>query len=572
MMLPNSIAICFTLYLVFGEATFVSIPFKKRWYDNKNKPLMEKKSHLIIRNANAYVKRESPDAYFDVETKYNQLFYEVEMKIGSQKGPVTLLLDTGSSDIIVNSAENNQCIAEDDSGEDDGDDADDQNDQSLQKREDYAGAICIVQDGSGSKFTSELTTSSFASSSTAVDPTNSPSEYPKLKKNIKYASDNDDYLNAIAPKIDPLYDCFSFGVFNQSSSDTFEKTNVPLDIEYYDGLGAIGMYGKDTVYLGDVEIPQTIIGLNTESYLAKGVLGIGFSSNQNAFQNGHPKYDSFPEHLTNIGLINKPVFSIYGMYGKPNSVLFGAYDKSAYIKDKGLTLVPIAAYNPGTKVGDAPYYVSLTVSSISFTSSKLENLLIASGKAVALLDTGASYSTVPYYILNEILTKFGFKWSSQLETFVISESEIPKEQVFLTFDFQSAKIEIPLIDFTYPIVDGQTLSNTGLRSISIEAGNDDTFILGDDFLNSVYLIVDQKEKTAALGQANPNKHDSDIQIVNDNIADALKSPEYDETYGYKGVKKLSLVIVDDPNDIETVKNLDKNLQLYQPGLGNDLDW
>ncbi|TID15455.1 hypothetical protein CANINC_004421 [Pichia inconspicua] len=558
MMLPTSIAIWLAVISNIGEAAYVNLPFQKRWYDHQNRPLSENKSYLTIKNRNIHVKRESPDAYFQVETKFNQLFYEVELEIGSQKDPVTLLLDTGSSDIIINTANNPECQAADVDN--------DQNVQNLQKRNAPVDVICIQ--ASATKIISD----SIASSNSDISANRNTSDYPRLNKTIKYASDNDDYLMAIAPKVDPLYDCYSFGVFNYSESNSFEITNVPLDIEYYDGSGAVGIYGKDTIYLNDVEIPYTTIGLNTKSYLAKGVLGIGFNFNENAFQNGYPKYESFPEHLKTLGLTNRAVYSIYGVYGKRNSILFGAYDKSAYIEEKGLTLIPIVAYNPGTKVGEGPFYVSVTLSSISFTSSKLSNEIIASGNAIALLDTGASYSTVPYYVLNEILTKFDFKWSSQLETFVISESDIPKDQTFLTFNFQSAKVEIPLIDFTYPIIDGQTLSNTGLRSISIEGGDDDRFILGDDFLSSVYLIVDQEAQSAALGQANPNKDDTNIQIVENTIIDAIKSPEYDEVYNNSDHGRLMLTTVDNPNHIQTIESFGQNIQLYQPGLGNDLKW
>lgn len=535
------------------ESSFVHIPIvKKRFnskeFNHKDYELINE-PHFFLHNTNKLVKREDTDASFEMEIKFDQIFYEATFNVGSNKDQITVLVDTASSDLIINSYDNIQCQADADSNADN-------DDNELFKRD------------------NDNEENNYEAINYCIHP------YPTLKKReISYSPTNEVYIEKLESQIDSVFNCTKYGVFNENNSSSFQNLSIPLNIEYGDGTMATGYYGIDNIYFNNIKISNITIGLNINSYREMGILGIGFKSNENSFQNGYNEYDNFPIQLKNQDLINKIVYSFYAPYSSKNlntnSILFGAYDSTGFIKSKGLTLLPLINYNINPKNGDGPYYISITLNSISINNQNLNlnNKLIAIGNAPVILDCGSTASVLPYYIFNEILINFDFKWSNQLNSYIINENEIiNKDESYLNFNFQNAIIKIPIIDFTLPVIDGDTLSVTGLRSISINYSNNDYFLLGDDFLSSVYFVVDIEDKNIAIGQVNSNKSSDSIVIVNDEIEDAVKSSIWDQIYGYKGSTSLKLINVDNPNNITTMDDSDEDLELYIQGLGIDLKW
>lgn len=531
--------------------SFVHIPIVKKRTNangsNNNDYKLSNEPHFFLHNMNKLVKREDNDASFEMEIKFDQIFYEATFEIGSNKDQITVLMDTASSDLIINSYDNIQCQADAESDDEDEDEED------LYKRDN--------EDNDYDDF------------NYCID------SYPSITREISYSPTNEAYIEKLESQINSVFNCTKYGVFSENNSTTFQNLSIPLNIEYGDGTAATGYYGTDDIFFNNIKISNMTIGLNVNSYREMGILGIGFKSNENSFQNGYNEYDNFPIQLKNQGLINKIVYSFYAPYSSKftntNSILFGAYDSNSFIKSKGLTLLPLIDYSINSKIGNGPYYISITLNSISINNNNLNlnDELIAVGNAPVILDCGSTASVLPYYIFNEILIKFNFKWSNQLNSYIINENDIiNKDENYLNFNFQNAIIKIPIIDFTLPVIDGDTLSVTGLRSISINYSNNDYFLLGDDFLSSVYFVLDIEDKNIAIGQVNLNKSSNSIVIVNDEIKDAVKSSNWDQIYGYKGSTSLRLLTVDNPNNITTVNDSDEDLELYIQGLGIDLKW
>lgn len=542
-----------------AEGSFVSFPLNKKHVDSSGSTSDFEKPHYLLKRGHHLGKR-SIDNEVEMTLQFDQLMYQVEMQVGSNQNSVILLLDTASSDLVVNSYNNQQCQADASNQTDDGAD-DSMNDtvtnMAIYRRSDQ-GTYCF-----GESLASTTST-------VAIHPF-----YPSLKNEISYFPADETYNGKLDEKLSQVYNCMAYGVYDQNNSTTFLNTSIPLNVTYADGSSVYGYFGKESVVFGGVDIPNTTIGLNVDSYKGTGVFGIGFRDNESPYQHGYPLYESFPYHLKSLGLIKKVVYSIYTSFGNSQNVLlFGAYLKDAYEQKRGLTLVPIVDFAPIAKTGEGPYYVSITLNAISFFNQDMNGEDIATGNAPAILDLGSTTSSIPYYIFNEILVKFNFKWSSELHSYVIQESEIPKDEVYITFNLQQALIQIPLIDFTYPVIDSNTLSNTGLRSISIYSHEDDYFLFGDDFIGSTYFVVDMEAKAVALGQVNSEvniTHDS-IVVVENTIEDAVKSAAWDSIYGSKGVTSLKLKTVDDPNGIQTISDVLPNAQLFVPGLGLELSW
>lgn len=580
------------------KSSFLHLPVIKKRYDLNNDEYSLKtkfsQPHLLLSTTNdndndKYLKRENSEDSFQLDLKFDQIMYEVELYIGSNKDLVRLFVDTGSADMVVNSADNYECTSDTAAAEIEQDEDDSDDDDALFKR-DKIQNYCQVEITTATKTTKNITNSislfsliNTPSKEIIINSKNSyykssQNIYPTLTREIIDSSTNEAYIDLISPKLSESFNCMAYGVFNQSNSSTFQNLSVPLDIVYGDGTEFSGNYVIDDIYFGEGnnKISNFTFGLNINSYKQTGILGLGFMSNEYAYQNNeYPKYENFPIYLKKIGLINKSLYSFYLPYNglSNDSILFGAYDSNGFDLSTGLTLLPIINFSPSIKNGNGPYYISFTLNSISFSTNLIYNKSIAIGNAPIILDTGSSNTMMPYYIFNEILIKFGFQWSNQLNNYVINESEISNKLLnFITFNFQGAIIKVPIIDFTLPVIDGKTLSFTGLRSISITSANIDYFLFGDDFLSSIYFIVDLDDQNIAIGQVNQNKSSNNIITVNDSIPHASKSLYWNEIYGYNGSKSLKLVEIDDPNKISTIKDSDEDLELYALGYGDNLEW
>lgn len=526
--------------------------FKKRSNTSSLKfDIHENQPYAVLGNKNKLVKRDSGNADLQLDVSFNQLYYLAELKFGSNQQAVTVLIDTGSSDLIINSATNPSCQS-DNQEEDAGGDSDDAS--SIYKRDDETNPqYCLV------------------------DNDDQQDSYPVLNRTAEAPEGSETYYNNIEDKLNPFYTCSYYGLFDSENSSTLVNTSIPLDIQYWDGTTYTGNFVQDDVFVGGVKIPNITFGLSDSGDKPSGILGLGFENNESVYQNGGDKYNNFVATLKNEGYINKQLYSFFGShkYQSQNSIIFGGYDKNAFDPSTGLTLVPIINYSSTSKRGDGPYYLSITLNSISFKNSSFENpLLIASGNAPAILDIGSSVSSLPYYIYNEIIVRFGFEWSSQITSYVIADSKIPKNDSFITFNFQNCLIKIPVIAFTYPVVDGETLSNTGMRMLSINTHSGDDFILGDDFLGYIYFIADLDLKNIAIGQSNPNYSGKSIVEVENEIPDAVKSSNWDYVYGSDNMFSLKLKHIDDPNSVKEIPDseFNENWQYYYAGIGNDLGW
>lgn len=536
---------------------------KKRYNGLINNNGIHQEPHFLLQNRNKILKRDGSGGYLQLDENFVQIQYQVELEIGSNKDYFTLMIDTGSSDLIVSSYDNELCL-EDEEDENYGGEEDD---EALYKRDEnnVDNQVCPL----------------VPVAPTTISNIELPSNtsYPVRKNEIGAQDISDSYYTFLASNLYQFENCVFNGMYNYTNSATFQNLSIPLDITYSDGESFVGFYATDDVYIynSSLQIENMTIGVGTTGYRFNGVLGLGFKSNENSYQQGYEKYDNFPYKLKNQGIINKAVYSFYGSYksstpiSTSGSVLFGAYDSNGYKQSSGLTLLPIIDYSPNEKVGDGPYYISITLNSLSFFSNKE---LIAVGNAPVILDTGSSTSTIPTYILNEILVKFGFEYSTQLETYVISESDIlDNDDAILTFEFQGATIRIPVIAFTLPIIDGDTNSKTGLRAISVSETDNDYFLLGDDFLTHVYFVVDLEDEQIALGQLNDEDTEASIKVITDEIEDAVKASRWDEIYGYDGSTTLKLVTIDDPNDLGTINELNiTDPNIYVLVGGKDIDW
>ncbi|GME79271.1 unnamed protein product [Ambrosiozyma monospora] len=153
---------------------------------------------------------------------------------------------------------------------------------------------------------------------------------------------------------------------------------------------------------------------------------------------------------------------------------------------------------------------------------------IASGAAVALLDTGTTLTYIPDDLLSIIVDALQLSVNSQTGYYTMDCSF--GSNYFLTFNFQGFEIEVPITSF---LLDLQTTSGrtSSTCQLGLMSSGDDTLILGDSFLRNVYLVVDLEDNVVAMAPANLDSNDEDIEAISDSIPSAVSAASYATTWG-----------------------------------------
>ncbi|GME92628.1 unnamed protein product [Ambrosiozyma monospora] len=233
--------------------------------------------------------------------------YTLNLTIGSNNQPVTLLVDTGSSDLWVVNSNNSWCSE--------------------------------TSQGKGEYSDDDL--------------------------------DSEGYENELDHTRGYSHDCSVFGTFSPTDSDTWKATPDLFSIMYGGGSWANGTWGQDTITIEGVEINDVYIAQSDESNQNYGILGIGYQKNEatNGGFTDEPDfiYDNLPITMKNQGLIHKNTYSIYldEISDTDSAVLlFGAIDHSKYTGD--LMLFPVASnstsltiYLDGIYMGDGDSNVTI---------------------------------------------------------------------------------------------------------------------------------------------------------------------------------------------------------------------
>ncbi|GMF03377.1 unnamed protein product [Ambrosiozyma monospora] len=225
-------------------------------------------------------------------------------------------------------------------------------------------------------------------------------------------------------------------------------------------------------------IPDVNIAVCDSTDSDVGVLGISYreleSTNSQSSDSPYT-YQNLPLTLKDQGLISKLTYSVY--LDDPDSptanILFGAVDKDKYTGD--LALLPIVN---GRDTGSSePSEIDVTISSISVGSKKSNKKVeIASGAAAGLLDTGTTLLYVSDDVFKAINKVAGLKTTQGYPTIDCSLTD----DYFLTFNFQGFDVDISFKNLLLDTDDSSTCV------LGLQSSGDDSFILGDKFLTSVY--------------------------------------------------------------------------------------
>ncbi|KAL1837628.1 hypothetical protein VTJ49DRAFT_3567 [Mycothermus thermophilus] len=282
--------------------------------------------------------------------------------------------------------------------------------------------------------------------------------------------------------------CAAAGTYIPNSSTTYQYINSKFNITYVDGTGASGDYVSDTLTFGKQTIPRLQFGVGYTSSNGQGILGIGYRSNEvQVSRYGLPSYNNLPEQLVADGVIRSNAYSMWlnDLSATTGSILFGGVDTARY--EPPLRSIPVE-----TATGN---YVELMV---TLTKVQLGSLVLGKGEDLAiavLLDTGSTLTYLPDRLASELFDAVGATYDADSNAAYVPCTLAQNTTANLTFTFSDPSIPVPLdelvLDLTLSSGRKPTYAD-GTRAclFGVAAAGKGTYVLGDTFLRSAYVVFD----------------------------------------------------------------------------------
>lgn len=505
----------------------------------------------------------------------DKIYYAVDLAVGSDAQNVTVLVDTVSSDLLINSVENAVCAAGVESPSNitieytytDGPSSSGSLSSSAASSPSSAGASSTPLSTYYTTYYNSASDAYYVDGYVSTDTTTTETDTTSAITTRSYdvgfypsASSTQwlspyPYPTRAIESLEVLeaepHNCSSWGLFNSSSSNSFRTNNETFEFFSDDDSAVSGVWAQDYVSYGNSLLSNVTFGLvsdaDSDSF---GVLGLGLPSFESTWLADNSTYENFLSKLKSQGFIDKQVYAIHDDYLSENSsLLFGGVDVEAFIGN--LTVVPLIevpiAFND-TRNASA---IAITLSAVyldDFSEESNDNSsLIASGLGAAIIDTSSSTASFPYYIYDEIVSRAGFYYSENLKAFVANVTEIANKS--LALDFQGFGVEIPVEDLSFPLVDISSNETSDFVVFGAEATFNDTVVLGDAVLQYLYLAIDLDDYEIAIASKNFDPSSQDIVAVESTFPHATSAASYNQTYGYHDVTDLKLATVNDPNSI-----------------------
>jgi len=320
--------------------------------------------------------------------------------------------------------------------------------------------------------------------------------------------------------------CTQYGSFNTEASDSFKRNeSAPsFQIQYADGTDAYGIWGTDTVVIGNTSVESLSFAVANNTSSDVGVLGIGLPglevTNSNARSASRAyQYANLPIKLREQGSIAKAAYSVYlgKQTASTGTILFGAVDHAKYSGQ--LTTVPIV--NSYARLGyDEPIRLEVAVDSLALTSSS-SNVSITSNTYGAVLDTGSTLSYFPQSLLSKLAGTLGATYSPRQQAYTMPCSAGSSNS--LVINFSGLSINVPLSDLVV-----QATRDTCILGV-LEQSSSSTYILfGDNVLRNIYAVFDLDDYEISLAQVNYSGT-TDIEEIGSSVPNAVKAAGYSST-------------------------------------------
>lgn len=306
--------------------------------------------------------------------------------------------------------------------------------------------------------------------------------------------------------------CF---IVDPSSSSTFTTVAAEgFKIEYVDQTQASGDYISDNFEIGGSIVSALQIGLALHSTVGVGIMGIGYQTGESV--SAKNRYPNLVDQLVAQKLINLRAYSLYldDKETSSGSILFGGIDTEKFIGS--LKALPTQK-NPQTNTIDA-FIVLMT--SLSITDKSGTSTWTSSSISVpVVLDSGTTLTYLPAGLVDTIISQLGAVDDTNYSDliFVDCDWRTTRANDSLSFGFGGSNgpvIHVPLSELIrtirghYPDSPFKSTCDLGIRAADIS-----TYILGDTFLRSAYVVYDIDHNQIALAQTNFEAPSSEVHEI-----------------------------------------------------------
>ncbi|KAJ6257261.1 Candidapepsin [Drechslerella dactyloides] len=306
----------------------------------------------------------------------------------------------------------------------------------------------------------------------------------------------------------------SQGSYNPSDSTSRRLVSKnSFNISYLDGSHAIGDYITDVFTVGNITIKDLQVGVGYDTDIMAGILGLGYGANSVA----EKSYPSLVDQLVSHKYINSRAYSLYLNDQEANTgeILFGGIDTEKF--EGKLVGLPVQLEGDNTDPTD--FIVALSSVSLSIQGQKEQ--LVSNKTLPVVLDCGSSLTYLPNSTVSAIVKNFDGAWNTQLKSYVIPCSMTNNHDDFVTYRFGGPKgpeVRVPIEELTNYVLDvnGDVWTNDdgnpectfGIQPQPSDFG--DSYIFGDTFLRSAYVVYDLDGQKIWLAQTIFNSTDQKI--------------------------------------------------------------
>ncbi len=250
-------------------------------------------------------------------------------------------------------------------------------------------------------------------------------------------------------------------------------------------------------------------GIGYESTSEQGILGIGYPVNEvQVGRAGMQPYENLPAKMVSAGQIKSQAYSLWlnDLDASRGSILFGGVDTAQF--SGTLQTLPIQA-NGGT----------FSEFKITLTALDLGDQSIAESEALAvLLDSGSSLTYLPDTWVEQIYEQVDAQYDES-EGAAYVACDVASQSSTLDFTFSGPKISVEMNELVIDLVstNGQRPTFTDGTEACLfgvaPAGGGGTYVLGDTFLRSAYVVYDIDNNEISLAQTNFNATATDVQEI-----------------------------------------------------------
>ncbi|KAJ4854638.1 eukaryotic aspartyl protease domain-containing protein [Trichoderma breve] len=261
--------------------------------------------------------------------------------------------------------------------------------------------------------------------------------------------------------------CQQLGHFDSAKSNTFNDTGIKHVIGY--GSGYVNMtYAYEAVKIGSAKLRNQLFGVAFDSEPENyGIFGAGPD-----LRGWDDPYPTIINTLAQQGFTNSRAYSLdlRSIESQCGSVIFGGIDTGKFSGRLEKRPIIPAEQSPD---GATRFWIYLD------------------GITPVLLDSGATLSSLPGPIVNELLK--GFPSAQARGLLYQVDCPVPGSNGSVNFKFGNVIIKVPLEDFILQVDE---------RSCALGVQqNDEMPVLGDTFLRAAYVVYDWDNRNVHLANS-----------------------------------------------------------------------